>query len=254
MNVLDTIDLTKDQFTNTDWAVYHVMSEDWTRVFRNSSNALAKTYGLSQASIVRFCKRLGFEGYTDFRLALYNAIQGRRLTEEAETKAECFKRLIDLIVAQDEDGTYDSFVQALLESNILCTMGVHRSALPAQLLMLEMRLHDRASFFLPRDQQDAFGKGFSHHGLVVLFSEAGDSSRRGVEIIAGFPADLRPKMVLVCMDAKHPLRRYFDEIIVLPSSTNQNMPTSVDPTSVFSFFVDLVSSHVAEHISRQQLS
>ncbi|MBQ9007663.1 MAG: MurR/RpiR family transcriptional regulator [Atopobiaceae bacterium] len=248
MNVLDTIDLTKDQFTRADWAVYNVMSADWVRVFRNSSNALAKEYGLSQASVVRFCKRLGFEGYTDFRLALYNAIQSEQETEEAETKADCLKRLIDLISASDEDGAYDSFVQKLVDAGMVCTMGVHRSALPAQLLMLEMRLHDRASFFLPQDQQGAFGAGFSRNGLVVLFSEAGDSSRDGVEQIASFPKELRPTMALVCMDAKHPLRKYFDEVIVLPSSSNQQMPARVDPSTVFSFFVDLVSSHVAAHI------
>ena len=250
MNVLDTIDLTKDQFTKADWAVYNVISEDWVRVFRNSSNALAKKFGLSQASVVRFCKRLGFDGYTDFRLALYNAIQGGQQTEAVESKAECFKRLIDLIAAQDEDGAYERFLQMLLDAKIVCTLGVHRSALPARLLVLELRLHDRMAYFLPQDQQGGFGTMLAAEGLVVLFSEAGDSSRSGIEQIAGQPDALRPRMVLVCMDAKHPLRKRFDEVIVLPSSTNQQMPTRGDPSTVFSFFVDLISSHVAERLSR----
>ena len=44
---------------------------------------LAKETGSSDASVIRFCRRMGFKGYTDFKNAF---IYRREITEEDEEK------------------------------------------------------------------------------------------------------------------------------------------------------------------------
>lgn len=251
MNVLDTIDLKKSSFTKSEQKVYELLNQNYNLVFSNSINSLAEKLNVSQASISRFCKKLGYDNFNDFRYALYDSVRAPKDEYSLSNKADCMKRIVDLISSQAESGEYDHFIELLVHSKFTVTSGAHRSALPARLLMMELMMLNKFAKFQPTDEW-ANVVSTSEDYLVVCFSERSAHFKYAIENIVSIPEELRPKTVLICTDSKHPLRRYFDEVIVIPSSTNQNMPERVEPVLVYSIFLDIVVSMLADKLRSKE--
>lgn len=252
MNTFDLIEMNKPSFTRTDMQVCNALMENHEVIFRKSSSQLAKDLNLSQASIIRFCKKLGYEGYNDFRFGLYDSIHSSHEQGGFITKADCYKKLIDMISTEAQEGGYDQFAEALASASMVFCTGMHRSSLPAQLLSMELTLLGKRAFFIRDDMLSAWPADMSHKDVLVCFSEQGDPSRRGYDSLAQLPEKNRPESYLVCMNAKHPLKKQFNNMILLPGSTNQNMPERVEPSSVFLVFTDIVTTIVIELLKKRR--
>lgn len=241
MNVFELIELKKSAFTRTDMIVYNALFENNEIVFRKSSSQLAKDLNLSQASIIRFCKKLGFDGFNDFRFSLYDSLHSSGGEAGLISKAECYKKIVDMLFADAEEGKYDDFAQKMEKAEVIYTTGLHRSSLPAQLLAIELSMLGKKAFFIRDDMMSCLPDNTNSTEVFVCFSEQGDSSRTShYEMFRQIPETKKPQMFLITMSAKHPLRKMFDHMILLPGSTNQKMPERVEPSNVFSVFVDVV--------------
>lgn len=250
MNIFDTIELKKPTFTKAEMKVCEAISKDYVIVFHHSSNSLAEELHVSQASISRFCKKLGYDGYNEFRYALYDSVHTTRPDSSSMTKADCAKRIIDLLTKQAQDGEYDHFVELLYEADYVFTTGVHRSSLPARLLAIELNMLKRFAVFRDNEEWSDCPR-LSGKSLVVCCSEQGSTFRQGIETLNAEGKN-KPYTVLVCTNTKHPLRRYFDEVIWLPNSMNQNLPERVEPAVIYSIFVDIVISMLAEKLQKAE--
>lgn len=250
MNIFDTIELKKPTFTKAEMKVCEAISKDYVIVFHHSSNSLAEELHVSQASISRFCKKLGYDGYNEFRYALYDSVHTTRPDSSSMSKADCAKRIIDLLTKQAQDGEYDHFVELLYEADYVFTTGVHRSSLPARLLAIELNMFKRFAVFRDNDEWSDWPR-LSGKSLVVCCSEQGSTFRSGIETLNAEGKN-KPYTVLVCTNTKHPLRRYFDEVVWLPNSMNQNLPERVEPAVIYSIFVDIVISMLAEKLQKAE--
>ncbi len=250
MNIFDTIELKKPTFTKAEMKVCEAIAQNYVIVFHHSSNSLAEELHVSQASISRFCKKLGYEGYNEFRYALYDSVHTNRPDSSSMSKADCAKRIIDLLNKQADDGEYDHFVELLYEADHVFTTGVHRSSLPAKLLAIEMNMLKRFAVFRDNNEFSDWPR-MAGKTLVVCCSEQGPTFRNGIEMLNAEGKN-KPYTVLICTNTKHPLRRYFDEVIWLPNSINQNLPERVEPAVIYSIFVDIVISMLAEKLQKEE--
>lgn len=70
MNLLDRIRMELDQFSSAEQAVGQLVLKDPTGFQKMPVTELAKRAGVSSPSVVRFCRTLGYEGLSDFKLKL----------------------------------------------------------------------------------------------------------------------------------------------------------------------------------------
>ena len=64
----DIIQKRMDRLTNTEKKIAVYILKNYERVLENNISELAENVGVSDASIVRFCKNIGYKGYQDFRI------------------------------------------------------------------------------------------------------------------------------------------------------------------------------------------
>lgn len=69
-SVIPYLIIQKEHLNHSQQRIAEYIIEEPTRVVSQTSRELADTLDLSEASIVRFCQKLGFKGYRDFRLKL----------------------------------------------------------------------------------------------------------------------------------------------------------------------------------------
>ena len=70
MNLLDRIRMELDQFSSAEQAVAQLVLKDPSSFQKMPVTELAKRAGVSSPSVVRFCRSLGYEGLSDFKLKL----------------------------------------------------------------------------------------------------------------------------------------------------------------------------------------
>lgn len=67
MNVIQKIQSYRTEMTESEYKVYETVMKDPTLVMRYTISQLAMMAGTSVAAVLRFCQRIGFTGYKDFR-------------------------------------------------------------------------------------------------------------------------------------------------------------------------------------------
>lgn len=69
-SVIPYIICQRDQLNDSQQKIADYIIEDPAKSITQTSKEISDTLGLSEATIVRFCQKLGFKGYRDFRLKL----------------------------------------------------------------------------------------------------------------------------------------------------------------------------------------
>jgi DNA-binding MurR/RpiR family transcriptional regulator len=73
MSILTVLNARLDSLTNGERLIAEFVLADPERAMRMSSVDLAEQIGRSQSGVVKFCQKLGFSGYQDFKLAVSQA-------------------------------------------------------------------------------------------------------------------------------------------------------------------------------------
>lgn len=69
MNIIDRIEAAKPNFTKSDELIYNCIKEDYWIIIREASTIvdLAEKCRVSKSAILRFAKKLGYSGYSEFK-------------------------------------------------------------------------------------------------------------------------------------------------------------------------------------------
>lgn len=81
MGLLKKIELANN-FSSVERILGKYVLENGEKVLNMSTKELAKATFTSPASIVRFCRKLEYEGYNDFKIALAAQLQYSRLSND----------------------------------------------------------------------------------------------------------------------------------------------------------------------------
>lgn len=242
MNPFDQIELMAPGFTKTDTVVCEKLLADVDMVMRCSATELAERHGISQAAISRFCQKLGYRGYADFKEALYRAKKSEVMGQSPSQAIDTYVTLLKKVPAALEQSDLVAVVELLSSARqVICT-GYHKSALPAQLLAINLNQLRMLSHFEPFDVLVSGGYTFSPEDAIVIFSVESGGYRPFAEQVLANEPESRPRSVLVTMSSRHPLRNKVDHVIWLPSWKNQNMAHYAENQVVYTVFCDLLTA------------
>ncbi|MGL5100778.1 MAG: MurR/RpiR family transcriptional regulator, partial [Fusobacteriaceae bacterium] len=108
MSTLIKLKEMRENFSKTDEKIADYINDNLSKIRLINTYELAESSGVSQASIVRFAKKMGFSGFPEFKISLAEAIKGEASDEKLE--------LIDKEIKID-DRTAD-IAEKLLRRNI----------------------------------------------------------------------------------------------------------------------------------------
>ncbi|WP_334120916.1 MurR/RpiR family transcriptional regulator [Limnobacter sp.] len=152
MNLLDRIRMELDQFSGAEQAVAQLVLKDPTGFKKMPVTELAKRAGVSSPSVVRFCRSLGYEGLSDFKLKLAASLnQGVPFVHQS-------------VQASD---TGETLIQKVLD-NAIHTLTTFRNTAPAK--PMDKAAHLMAKTIIAKGGQLAF-YGVGNSGFVALDAE-----------------------------------------------------------------------------------
>ena len=213
--------LTSAEKKVADYAVIHQQQTQFMSI-----SELAEEAGVAEATISRFCKRLGYKGYSAFKLAIANATAGRGDRDETDAgeleedsveglcrsayraDVEALAQTMELIQADTVRRAADMIVSA---GRVLC-MGQGGSMILAQeCAHLFSTIQFNFTAVMDSHLQAIAASQLTPGDLVVYFSYSGSTKEliNNVRIIR----DRRARLILITRFPKSPGAAYADVVL-----------------------------------------
>lgn len=238
MNIIARMDALVPSYTATDRKIYEFIKKFPEQFADHSINDIVKRFKISQPALTRFAKKLGFSGFAEFQYQYRQDFSEVMTNSHPEKHSEYFSQYL-----QDTEKAVHADILAksakeISDARITYFTGASIAAIPAVYMKDYCRIGigPVGTYAAPYDLPLSFNGG----ECILLFSAiAGDAYRDY------FPqacqAINKPYIILVTMNAKHPLRKYADQTIVLPEAGIISDNTSAMPeTMEFLMFCDLL--------------
>lgn len=104
----------KIDYTKSEKKLYEYIIDNFERVMYHSLTELAEICQVGEATILRFCRKLGYEGYQDFKLAVAQDLSAVTKSNGDETYVEKIKNSMVSVL----DDTYEVIDLKTLEETV----------------------------------------------------------------------------------------------------------------------------------------
>ncbi len=240
MTIFELMDSKKNKYTKTDLQIYEYIKKFPDKFQNTAISDLIEKFGFSQASLTRFAKKLGFAGFNQFQYQLQCDISLPQ--QQSETRSQYYAKFLEMTETSINQEDLEKVSNYIKKADRLIFAGNHISSIPANYLNLSFELlTDKATALLQEGQtyfklkkDDIFilfssytGKGFKN--LPTKFNNEGIHT------------------ILVTLTPKHPLRKEFETVFVLPESQSiHSGRTVLTETFAYFMFIDLLLESLKE--------
>lgn len=247
MNPFDQMELKKMGLTKTELEVYNAFTQNVDDILRDTATVLAEKHHISQAAITRFCQKLGYQGFNNFKYDVYKHYKSGDSAKDTSSVIDYYTQLIRLIPAAVPSEVFDSLARALVNARHVFILGIHKSCLPAQLLDFNLSKFGIMASVTPYGSTNDLVHRVRKEDLIVIFSAVSGTYKEFMDTVNELPESRRPGTVLITQSDKHPIRNKVDRVIWLPSYRNQGYPQYLEAQVVPMIFVDLLTNYISDH-------
>ncbi len=241
MTIFELMDSKRNTYSKNDLRIYNNIKKFPDAYATLSFTELIEETGFSQASLTRFAKKIGFNGFQEFQ---YQFIQDYNSRHEHRqlSRSEVYGELLTLTEKQLKEELIHNLCARIQASHKVYFSGTSLARMPAEYLDISLKIIGYTNTeFLPVDI--LYGHATKEDTLIFFSAHTGILATDFMERIKRHNAT--PHMILVTMNPKHSLRKYFDEVILLPDISSSYIDQSV-VSDTFSFFmlIDLIMNRM----------
>ena len=255
MNIWEKMKACESELTPKELEVYRLLQEHTTLFSTSTASNLAMRFGFAQSALSRFCQKVGYEGFSDFRLdlAIASATQGidRTVSGEPHDFGHNFIDLVNMVLETVPENQLNFLAQRIAHAPNIYTTGTSASNVPAHLLSLRLLVFGLHSNLIQPGFEIETMRIIRPTDVVILFSAENPTHRDFLSFVSEMPAQKRPYIVLVSNTQHHPLRRKVNEVIVLPHSSQDRYPNRLDVSISQMVFSYMLVAQVRQIIAQQ---
>ena len=250
MNPLELIALHEQNFTKSDMKVKNFVLNNLEIITARSIDMIADKAGVSKSALLRFCKKLGYEGYSEFKYEVskyllsgtfYNPEGVKSNKNVISYYVDCIQKLPNYI-SEEIYRRLGSIIQNAAKIRIY---GLHESGLSAQYLSYRLAtlgidseplifsglFSEKASFSSPED-------------LNIFISVSGTT----LEIVEASKVSLDKgaKTAMITQNSKSPYASQYDSFLSIPSIGFTKNEFFLDSQAIFFITIDLLINQLSK--------
>ncbi len=201
---LDTVDV--NILTSSEQIIYQYFKDNLHSIIYLSLSDICKELYVSNATVIRFCQKIGFKGFNELKFQLKNELNlTNKSTNAWDTiphRASILKDFIDDI----NDKIIEQICSEIKNHKSIYIYGRNMSSLPAKYLQSMLNTMDIPCIYIDWiDFLSALSKSFPDNAVLFIFTNYGDKSiyapivkqchERHVKIIWISSTDLDPSLL-----------------------------------------------------------
>lgn len=246
MNVFELMDSKASSFSKTDRAIYESIKKFPAEYSRNSITAICEAGSFTKSALTRFAQKLGYAGFVEFQFQFQQDLKSLDHASQAADPADVYGRVLKQVSETADHDKMRALIERMRRSKRVFIFGYNLSRLPAEELLITLTFEKDIPSIIP--PVDITPYNYNKDDMIVVYSALSGSSYTSLMQNIRRQGENRPYMVLITVNAKHPLRHNFNEVFVLPTSSMTDTPgrTVLADTFAFLMFNDIFSSLLAE--------
>ncbi|MBE0339686.1 MurR/RpiR family transcriptional regulator [Paenibacillus sp. 23TSA30-6] len=254
MDPIAQMELLKDTFSQTEMKIYKKIIKDPSYVARSGIVGLAEWCDVSQPTITRFCKKIGFKKYTDFKYTMYRYVMMKnnldQTTDSLPSMFQHYQELLGLaehVLTKEVMSELSTFI---LSFKHLFVTGVTESFLPGKLLELKLR---KLGLYVSAIQTSELNDIYNYaqeDDLTIVFSMRGGSGT--TNMLGKFfnqRESLNGHVLLITMNINSKYKELVDKMVVLPQITLSDTLNQTKTDILFYVFVENLVSYIAYQLN-----
>lgn len=249
MDAFQQMSLHEGELTPTEHRVFDFVMGTPEAILQNTTTMAAKQVGVSQSAVSRFCQKVGYDSFGEFRMALMLSLSSNTPTDEPSEERQPVDYLCDMIQATNDavrPRVIDDLCERILAAHAVYTTGGGLSSPPALMLSMELLKYNVPSYFMQSGQEMIHLHVSDPDDLVIIFSSKNDTQRMMLNVLGEMPAKRRPHCVMVSHSATHPLRRLVDDFVLLPTWQTERYPVYIEPMTSMLAFCSILMTTVSQ--------
>ena len=238
-------------FTKSEFEIANFIIDNPHLVIEIAIERLADYSNTSKSAIIRFCQKLGYNGFSEFKFNMSTYLDTQSSLDDNKTFnpissiTSLYCNQINLInenITIDDLNTISNIISSSRKIKVL---GLSRTGLTA--INFKLRLLKNGIDSDAITDYSYMGMLDSHilnaNDLCIIFSITCSSSRYKdcIETINKTGC----KKILITMNPKAILRKYFDKVVVLPNISKLSSFSYLDDQSIFLIFNEILLSQLS---------
>lgn len=228
-NFLKTIEDKQKDFTKSEMEIYNLLKTEAYSFTSSTATEIANKFNVSQSSISRFCQKIGFNGYSDFRLSLILALS----TSDVESShsvsdyASQMNSLMNHVCQNVSEEVFNNLAQRIVKAHKTFLSGYGASYAAADIMAFRGVTIGLDMICIMPSREVETMHIIDNDDVVIIFSASNPSHRDFFSMLEDIPEHKRPYIVLVSSSKNHIFAKKCDEVINIPyvsynySSPNQ---------------------------------
>lgn len=240
----DLIDRNSHKLTSTekDIAKFVIDNPEKLSHLTTISN-FSEESNFSIGSIVRFCKKLGFEGYSEFKFFIVNnliEIDVDNTENYLDTLIDIYTKEINHLKNQLNLEDVANLASTIIKSNTIAILGKNSSYIAAQQLQLRL-IRNGMSALAISDELTMYNYVdiLNKDDLVILFSVSGNASLEYENLIGAFEEKKIP-FYLITIDKDSAIWEKAKFKILLPNTLVAKKHLALDGQILFMIFIEIL--------------
>lgn len=251
VNPIERMDAKASTFTNKEKIIYDLLINYPDEILHGDINSWSLKYNVSQSTLTRFCQKIGYKGFNEFKFAYFRYEKSKVITYNQDNDEkdilDSYSKLILLIRDIVPESQIETIAEKIFKSNTVYTFGAHKSSLPARMLEINLLKLSKKSSFISSDIFQELENVVSKDDLIVIFTAKGGAINTNLKDTLDYLKDEnRLNLIVITFDDKNILKNKASEFVWLPSSSNQNYKVYLENQIIFLLYVDLLTKKVAQ--------
>ena len=252
MNPLDRIQSYYEDFTSTDreLAIYFINNPH--TLVTKTTDFISKETKTSKAAISRFCKKIGYSGYSEFRYDLSRFLVGHNSELDIETTyndsieaiTHIYSSYIEQINQFIDNETMTKLAKDFLNAKHVKIIGINRSFNSANQLKLRLLRMGYDSDAICDDQTISDTLNIMNKDYFVLVFTTTDNTRFYSQNLKELEKN-GGKLAVVTMNRNLPIQKKCDYYITLPRISKDSSMSFLDDQPIFMIFIEILLNYIA---------
>lgn len=242
MTVVDIIDAMSNQFTNVDWKISQFIASHPDDFCSMTAAEIARQAGVSDASVIRFAQKIGFDGFQELRSKFKRELSATRQSnpsiEAATLQAplvESIAKLFDGI----ESSSVDEFARLADACDSILITGIGRAANLASILTNKLMLLGMRAVAITDPDIMSVQAETSKSGTLFIFLDLTENTDR-MERCATIACAHNSKLITLSHHHESSLRDLSNCYFFLPPSSGPNQSYSISSETMVLVIWDLL--------------
>ncbi|CAM3676729.1 MurR/RpiR family transcriptional regulator [Erysipelothrix urinaevulpis] len=245
----EIIHLHKNSFTQTEEKIANYLEDNIEDIHRYQLVSLSDRVGVSKSAMLRFCQKLGYSGFSEFkyevsRQLLAGSYEQETEDQSAETYINYYLSTIGKILDETSDTSIKSAYTLIKNADKIRIFGIHESGLSAKYLSYRLSKIGYDSEPVLNSNEFFEKANFSSKGQLNIFISLGASS---LEIVEAHDVSLNKNCdtLLFTSNLLADIAKTATSIIYVPTFDTDPKKIFLDSQPVLMTLIDFLVSRMA---------